>query len=179
MLTDLKDDDEGQPGSQDVPELQREFVRHWAPGRRPVVSVPAVYGQAAVHRVPHLKHRQAAVHVASQTPEGGKEKLSDCNTLPDTPQAFTLFVVLTRSCGGVLCPHTGHIWRHKQSGGCSLKWWRWRRRWWWLPTRRFLPGSHARYLTAQPEEKKESETCMSSDTTLWSFCSTSLAKPLK
>lgn len=80
MLTDLKDDDEGQPGSQDMPELQGEFVRHWAPRRRSVVSVPAVSELAAVLRLPHVKHRQAAVHVASQTPEGGKEKLSDHNT---------------------------------------------------------------------------------------------------
>lgn len=72
MLTDLEDDDEGQPGSQDVPELQGEFVRHWAPGRRSVVSVPAVSRLAAVLQLTHVKHRQAAVHVASQTPESKK-----------------------------------------------------------------------------------------------------------
>jgi len=76
MSSYLKDDDEGQPGSQDVPELQGEFVGLWAPGRRSVVSVPAEGGLAAV-LLPHLKHRQAAVHVTSQTSEGGKQNLSD------------------------------------------------------------------------------------------------------
>lgn len=80
MLTDLKDDDEGEPGSQDVPELQGEFVRPRAPGRRSVVSVPAVSIHAAVLHILHLKHRQAAVHVALQTPEGEERKLSDHNT---------------------------------------------------------------------------------------------------
>lgn len=78
-LTDLKDDDEGQPGSQDVPELQGEFVRHGAPGRRSVVSVPAVSGLAAVLQLAHVKHRQAAVHIPLQAPETEKKTLSDQN----------------------------------------------------------------------------------------------------
>lgn len=69
MLTHLKDDDEGQPGSQDVPELQGELVGNRAPGRCSVVSVPAVSRLTAVLQVAHVKHRQATVHVASQTPE--------------------------------------------------------------------------------------------------------------
>lgn len=70
-LTDLKDDDEGQPGGQDVPELQGELVGLRAPGRSPVVPVPAESG--LVGRA-HLKHRQAAVHVASQTPGEHRER---------------------------------------------------------------------------------------------------------
>lgn len=71
MLTDLEDDDEGQPGRQDVPELQGELVGLRAPGRSSVVPVaaePGLVGHA------HLKHRQAAVHVASQTPGGGQRR---------------------------------------------------------------------------------------------------------
>lgn len=79
VLTDLKDDDKGQPGSQDVPELQGEFIRHRAPGRCSVVSVPAVSGLAAVLQLAHVKHRQAAVHVPLQAPEMEKETLSDQN----------------------------------------------------------------------------------------------------
>lgn len=74
MLTDLKDDDEGQSGSQDVPKLQGEFVRHRAPGWSSVVSVPAVSGPATVC-LPHFKQGQAAVHVAPQTPE---DKTRNC-----------------------------------------------------------------------------------------------------
>lgn len=66
-MSDLKDDDERQPGSQDVPELQSELVRHRAPGRRSVVSVPALDGLVVGHQ---LEHGQAAVDVASQTPGG-------------------------------------------------------------------------------------------------------------
>lgn len=62
----LKYNDEGQPGSQDVPELKGELVGHRAPGRCSVVSVPAVSRLVAV-QLAHVKHRQAAVHVASQT----------------------------------------------------------------------------------------------------------------
>lgn len=83
MLTDLKDDDEGQSGSQDVPELQGEFVRHCTPGRCSVVSVPAVSVQAAVR----LEHRQAAVHVASQTPEG-KRRSYQTTTRATPPDIF-------------------------------------------------------------------------------------------
>lgn len=148
MLTDLKDDDEGQSGSQDVPKLQGEFVRHWAPGWSSVVSVPALFGLAAVC-LPHFKHRQAAVHVASQTPEDKRRNHQTITraTLP----ACTLYLMLTHPHR---CPHTGHIWRRKQSGGCSLRWWQWRRRLWWLPARRYLRESHARYLTAKPEENE-------------------------
>ena len=152
MLTDLKDDDEGQSGSQDVPELQGEFIRHWAPGRCSVVSVPAVSVQAVVR----LEHRQAAVHVASQTPEGERRSYQTTTraTPPNIFKAQALYSTLTHPRGGVPCPHTGHIWRRKQSGGCSLRWWQWRRRWWWLPARRFLRESHARSLRAKPEENK-------------------------
>lgn len=41
VRTDLKDDDECQPGSQDMPELQGEVIGHGAPGRCSVVPVPA------------------------------------------------------------------------------------------------------------------------------------------
>ncbi len=155
VLTDLKDDDEGQPGSQDVPELQGEFVRHWAPGRCSVVSVPTVFGLAAVLQHAHVKHRQATVHVASQAPEGERRSYQTITlaTLPDIFKA--LYSVLTHPRGGVPCPHTGHIWRRKRSGGCSLRWWRWRRRWWWPPARRYLRESRARCLTAEPEDNKQ------------------------
>lgn len=70
MVTDLKDDDECQPGSQDMPELQSEFVRHCVPGWRSVVSVPAVPRMVSVIQLTHVEHGQAAVHVALQTPGG-------------------------------------------------------------------------------------------------------------
>lgn len=111
MLTDLKDDDEGQSGSQDVPKLQGEFVRHLAPGRCPVVSVPAVSSLAAV-RLLHFKHRQATVHVTSQTSEGEREARNQTitqTTLPDFLKAYTSYFMLTHSYGGVPCPHTDHI----------------------------------------------------------------------
>lgn len=93
MLTDLKDDDEGQPGSQDVPELQSEFIRHRAPGRCPVVSVPAVSGLAAVLQLTHVKHREAAVHVASQTPESERRSYQTIteSTLLHRFTAYALF----------------------------------------------------------------------------------------
>lgn len=77
-VTDLKDDDEGESGSQDVPELQGEVVGHCAPGWRSVVSVPAVSGLDVITGIPDLPHvepRQAAVHVALQTPGGGEEDM--------------------------------------------------------------------------------------------------------
>lgn len=75
MATDLKDDDEGQPGSQDVPELQGEFVGHAAPRWGSVVSVPAVVGLLMAAVVAHVKDGEAAVHVASQTPEEESREL--------------------------------------------------------------------------------------------------------
>lgn len=68
MVTNLKDDDECQPGSQDVPELQGKLVGYRAPGWCSVISVPAVSGHTAVIHLPHIKHRQAAVHIALQAP---------------------------------------------------------------------------------------------------------------
>lgn len=101
VLTDLKDDDEGQSGSQDVPELQGELVGFRAPGWSPVVSVPAVPG--LVYRL-HFKHGQAAVHVASQAP--AKRKPSGQGggrgAAVNTPD----FLTLTHPPGS---PHTGRI----------------------------------------------------------------------
>lgn len=152
VVTDLKDDDEGQPGSQDMPELQGEFIWNWAPGRCSVVSVPAVPWLVAVRA--HVKHRQAAVHVASQTPESKEEKLSEPSRRHFAGYTHALFWMLTHPRGDVPCPCMGHIWRRKQSGGCSRRWWQWQRRWWWLPARRYLRESHARYLTAKSEDNK-------------------------
>lgn len=76
MVTDLKDDDECQPGSQDMPELQSEFVWHCVPGWRSVVSVPAVSRVVSVIQLTHVKHGQAAVHVALQTPTGESRRPS-------------------------------------------------------------------------------------------------------
>lgn len=89
VLTDLKDDDEGQTGSQDVPELQGELVGLWAPGWSPVVPVAAESGLIG-HA--HLKHRQAAVHVASQTPWGNTESEGgwDLSSNHDTVQGKSL-----------------------------------------------------------------------------------------
>lgn len=146
VLTDLEDDDEGQSGSQDVPELQGELVGLRAPGWSPVVPVPAESGLVG-HA--HLKHRQAAVHVASQTPGGtqrarggGRPQLKrrPPNCAEKNPVAQPM---LTRPLGS---PRTGRTWRRRQSAGCSLRWWRWQRHWWWPRARRCLPGSHARCL---------------------------------
>lgn len=101
MLTDLKDDDEGQSGGQDVPELQGELVGLRAPGWSPVVSVPAVPG--LVHRL-HFKHGQAAVHVASQTP--GKRRPSDQGGGHGAAANRPDFLTLTHPPGS---PHTGRI----------------------------------------------------------------------
>lgn len=97
--TDLKDDDEGQPGSQDVPELQGELVRHLAPGRCSVVSVPTVSGLAAVLQLTHVEHRQTAVHVASQTPERerrGHQTITQANLLVifNTSNSFYSLLIL-------------------------------------------------------------------------------------
>lgn len=103
-LTDLKDDDEGQPGGQDVPELQGELVGLRAPGRSPVVPVPAESG--LVGRA-HLKHRQAAVHVASQTPGEETPRAREGETSAQaTPRKKTPLaqLMLTRPLGS---PHTG------------------------------------------------------------------------
>lgn len=43
-------------------------------------------------------------------------------------------------------PRTGRTWRRRRSVGCSLRWWRWQRHWWWLRARRCLPRFRARYL---------------------------------
>lgn len=103
-LTDLKDDDEGQPGSQDVPELQRELVGLRAPGRSPVVPVPAESGLVG-HA--HLKHRQAAVHVASQTPGEHRERervRPPLGPRPEKKKKPLAQLMLTRPLGS---PHTG------------------------------------------------------------------------
>lgn len=84
-MTDLKDDDECQPGSQHMPELQGELVGRCAPGRRSVVSVPAVSELTAVLQLPHVKHRQAAVHITSQAPEPIEEKINYHTTTSSAP----------------------------------------------------------------------------------------------